>query len=148
MSIKVETNKNFFETLGRFDNITGVEVGVFSDGSTYSDSDINTAESAFIQEFGSSKHNMPSRPFISDEFFDKVDLIENEVINKLFVETPYDILDKINSSLSQDMKNRIDNSLSHYQENAEYTIKKKGFNHPLFETGKMQNDIDSKIIKG
>ncbi len=146
--IKLKSNEKFFKTLEMFDDIVGTEVGVFSDGSTYSDNDLTTADSALIQELGSDKLNIPSRPFISDEYFDKIDYIESELIHKLFVNTPFEIIDKINPFLKDEMKSRIDNSKKYYEHNAPLTIQMKGFDLPLFETGKMQSDIDSKIKKG
>lgn len=118
-----------------------IHVGVFSeDGGA---DGVSTAEVAMIQEFGTS--TIPSRPFISDSFYESDTVVPYMLSDFLLVQNFNPLLKDIGKMLKDMMEDRLMKSPAYYQANAPMTISIKGFDHPLIHHGNMFNDIDYKI---
>ena len=110
---------------------------------------IDMAQLAAIQEFGTANGRIPPRPFMADTF-DANQPEVNQQIEK--------IKDKVFQGLitvkqgwqqlgawykGQIQKNMVDGV---WQENAEYTIQKKGSSKPLIDTGQLRQSIDFEVV--
>lgn len=123
-----------------------IKVGVFSKGGSYSNDGgepLSSADVALINEMGSG--NIPARPFISDSFYESEDIVEPMLEGFLFEKNTKSLSRDIGKILKQMMQQRIIESSSHYQANAPTTIERKGFDHPLVETGRMLGDVNFKV---
>ncbi len=121
-------NDNFFKALSELDGIN-ISVGVFGK---------EAAEIAFFNEFGT--RNIPARSFIRSTLAEhKRDIVGNFAMN--FQQT-HDA--KIAAALiSTYVENLIKAKIASgdFTPNAPSTIKKKGRNQPLVDTGRMLNSV-------
>ena len=121
-------NDNFFKALSELDGIN-ISVGVFGK---------EAAEIAFFNEFGT--RNIPARSFIRSTLAEhKRDIVGNFAMN--FQQT-HDA--KIAASLTSTyVENLIKAKIASgdFTPNAPSTIKKKGRNQPLVDTGRMLNSV-------
>ena len=122
---------------------TTLSVG-FLEGSTYPDG-TSTPLVAAVQEFGSPSRNIPPRPFFRNMIARK----HNEwpsAVAALMKSNNYNVTktlmqtgEAIKGQLQQSIKDTNTPSL------ASATIKAKGFDKPLIDTGHMINSIDYKV---
>lgn len=121
-------NNNFFKALSELDGIN-IAVGVFGK---------EAAEIAFFNEFGT--RNIPARSFIRSTLAEhKRDIVGNFAMN--FQQT-HDA--KIAAALTSTyVENLIKAKIASgdFTPNAPSTIKKKGRNQPLVDTGRMLNSV-------
>lgn len=123
---------NFFEELSELDGIS-ISVGVFGK---------KEAEIAFFNEFGT--RTIPARSFIRSTIAEnKQNIVANLAMN--FQQT-HDA--KIAAALTSTyVENLIKAKIAsgNFTPNAPSTIKKKGKNQPLVDTGRMMNSIKGVI---
>lgn len=116
---------------------------------------LNNAEILFINENGAPLKNIPARPvleqtlkYAKDNLLDKTidKAIEKYLVNFDLNAFEYE-LDKMCVKMENYAKKLIYDNDGAFKDNAKSTIKKKGFNHPLFETGQLAKSITCKIEK-
>lgn len=121
-------NNNFFKALSELDGIN-ITVGVFGK---------EAAKIAFFNEFGT--RNIPARSFIRSTLAEhKRDIVGNFAMN--FQQT-HDA--KMTAALTSTyVENLIKAKIASgdFTPNAPSTIKKKGRNQPLVDTGRMLNSV-------
>lgn len=118
-----------------------LKVGIL-EGATYPDG-MPVAQVGFWNEFGTV--NAPPRPFFRTA-------IENNnsewasVLARAVVYYDYNAKQAL-GALGVKMAEDVTQSIVGWQspENAPYTVKKKGFNKPLIETGDLSRSIDSEV---
>lgn len=136
-----------------------VEVGIMSIDTKRTDKvqlGLTNAELMFIHENGSPLHNLPARPVLQMT----IDWANNSGLTSKTIDKYLDVYLKTNSfekaekELSkfclklQNYARRIiyDND-GKLEANAPSTIKRKGFNHPLFVTGQLARSITCRYIR-
>lgn len=135
MAVKRVKHGNNIRNLNEMLKDGSVKVGVFG----------VDAYKALAQEIGANPGRV-ERPFITDEFFSNIGFIRQFIEDGLSKKTPIqNIMKDLGVELKNKMINRVIHSSKYYQENAKTTIAKKGFNHPLIDTGDMLNSIDYKV---
>lgn len=117
------------------DKAIGIKVGVFGEESS---------RKAYLQHYPENP-NTPRAPFIIDEAEDNEDEIFS-ILSKIDIADAKKTLDNLGSNLAESMKKKI--MYHSYAPNAEYTVKKKGFDHRLLEHGGMYESIAYKPLKG
>lgn len=115
--------------------------------------DLTNAQKLFINSRGSPATNMPPRPVIEPAIEDKFDQI-SEVIKQGAIKglegdmegfrQDYDLAGLMGQTASI---NWFDNPKNNWSPNAESTIKKKGSNAPLIDTGAMRKAITYVVVK-
>ena len=127
--------------------IKGVKAGYF-EGDAYPPDrgGLELAKNALIQEFGSSVNNIPSRPFMRNA----VDKDEAKWARALQDGMEKELsLRQCMKQVGVEMQNSIADSIDEMQDppNAPATIRKKGSNHPLINTGLLKNSVSYEVIK-
>jgi hypothetical protein len=125
---------------------SNLHVGVFSTSSPYTGDDgekLTSADIALIHELGTSE--IPSRPFITDSFYGSENIVSSAINTHIFDKSYQSFVRYLGGILKGEMQTRIQESPTHYIGNSRKTIDKKGFNHPLVETGRMLRDVNYKI---
>lgn len=126
-------------------NVTGTKVGLFAEDRS-ADGQYNMATLGLLQEEGGGK--IPARDFMKstaikhqDDMGDRMEQYIGGVIDRK--RTMKQALEATGSSYVKYTKDVI----TKFSEppNAKYTIKKKGRNDPLVDTGKMRDSIKHKI---
>ncbi len=132
-----------------------VKVGFPAGGATYKDEEtgeeeLSVAEVAAFNEFGTSDGRTPARPFLSNS----IDLHEEEITKfaeKLFKQLCKGRLDakELMQKLGVFQKGVVQKEIvdGTYAPNSPYTIKKKGSDHPLIDTGLMRQSVTF-IVQG
>lgn len=115
--------------------------------------DLTNAQKMFINSRGSPATNMPPRPVLEPAIEDKFDQI-SEVIKQGAIKglegdmegfrQDYDLAGLMGQTASI---NWFDNPKNNWSPNAESTIKKKGSNAPLIDTGAMRKAITYVVVK-
>lgn len=122
----------------------GVFVG-YTENYHYDEKGASAALVATTNEFGVPEHNQPPRPFLRTTVKKKSrqwkDIMSDEFIHS-------QNWDKMLNEVAQACRDDISESIAKWKEppNAPTTIKKKGFNDPLIDTGNMMDDF-LEIIK-
>lgn len=144
-------------------NDYAIEVGVISSDNKRKETmkfsiknDINNAELMFIHEHGSPLHNLPSRPVLQMTIDYASKNLLNKTIDRCFEGIMYNDWNKedvkkefekmciVMENYARDLIYSNDGRLT---ANAAFTIKKKGENHPLFDTGQLARSITCRLIK-
>lgn len=100
-----------------------------------------------IQEFGAPDANIPKRSFLRDTMSMNQDSYADDIVNAILSAIGdndtkgkiYLAVSDAASRLHSDVIHRID--IKDFRKNAAFTIRKKGFDHPLVETGDMRKSI-------
>ena len=115
----------------------------------YPDSDINVASIAWYQEFGTRSIN--SRPFLRRTMFEKRAEIEESIREAVTraIDTGRTVreLAKSGAEIAELVRRTIMSSRSWAKPNAPATIKKKGFDWPLNETGLLAEESISWAVR-
>jgi hypothetical protein len=115
----------------------------------YPDSDINVASVAMYQEFGTRSIN--SRPFLRRTMFEKRAEIEESIREAVTraIDTGRTVreLAKSGAEIAELVRRTIMSSRSWAKPNAPATIKKKGFDWPLNETGLLAEESISWAVR-
>ena len=127
------------ERVGRADKL---KVG-FLDDADYP-TGLKVAQVAFWNEFGTSR--APARPF----FRNTISRYSPEWggnLGKFLKSTKYNVTRSF-EMIGTEIKDEIVESIARWPaDNAESTVKKKGFNHGLVDSGLMQRSVDFRIDK-
>ena len=126
-------------------NASYVRVGFLS-GSTYPDG-TSVALVAAVQDFGSPRNNIPSRPFFRNMIRDKS--VEWPVtLGKLMVRNKYNSHTSL-GQMGKIMVGQLRDSITDgtYVPLAPATIARKGFATPLVDTSHMLNSVDSEVVE-
>lgn len=117
---------------------------------------ITNAELMFIHENGSPNKNIPSRPVLQMTInYANKNLVDDTIIkciDNIYDKnwTEKDIEDELNRLciiIENYAKEIIYSNDGRLIKNADSTIKQKGFNHPLFNTGNLARSITSRLTK-
>tara|TARA_R110000824_G_scaffold321148_2_gene508020 strand:- start:65 stop:565 length:501 start_codon:yes stop_codon:yes gene_type:complete len=115
----------------------------------YPDSDINVASVAMYQEFGTRSIN--SRPFLRRTMFEKRAEIEESIREAVTraIDTGRTVreLAKSGAEIAELVRRTVMSSRSWAKPNAPATIKKKGFDWPLNETGLLAEESISWAVR-
>ena len=120
------------------------EEDIYSDGKPI-------AYISLIQEFGTADGRIPARPHHREWFDSKINIMKNLIIKEMNAIHEGKIsFDDMLATLGEYGKNELKNVIikKSTPPNAPATVRKKGFNDPLIETGKMRDSAKYKIIKG
>lgn len=118
--------------------------------------DVTNAMLMYIHEHGSVVHNLPSRPVLrltieytrSNLLGPLVNKCMNGIIYNYWTET--DIQRELNimcKRMQNYARKIIYNNDGTLEDNAPSTIKRKGYNHPLFQTGQLARSITCRLVK-
>lgn len=118
--------------------------------------EITNAEILFINEHGSPLQNIPARPvlqktiewaksgFLKDEYSKAFEVYLSSSFNlKMFEKSLKQTAVRIQTH-AQELIYVNDGT---FQDNAPSTVKKKGFNHPLLQTGQLARSITCRLCK-
>ncbi|PTC19557.1 hypothetical protein C0J26_11310 [Pseudomonas baetica] len=124
---------------------TKVQVGFF-EGDKYEDTGIPVAQVAYFNEYGT--HLNPTRPFMHDTFeTDVVRRLIKHGLGKVFIaavkgQAIQHTLRELGKKLVEAMQAHVD---AYPGNNSAATILRKGFNDPLYDTGKMMKSVKFQI---
>lgn len=156
-TIKLEGMKRLEALIKRMDGLDGTEVQVgFFEEDRYGPENGNlpVALVAYFNEYGHSigVQGVPERPFMHETFESRMNLFHiARSMKAVFVAAIHDgrSTDRLLKNTGDMVKDMIQVSIEDYPgSNAPSTIKRKGFNDPLFLTGKMLNSVKFKLYKG
>lgn len=133
-----------------------IEIGVFtSDGKRENiDVGITNAELMFIHEYGSSLNNIPARPVLQMTIdWANADLVKHSIDKALmeYIKSGFNVealekqLNIMCSRMEQYARDLIYSNDGRLASNAESTVNKKGYNHPLFQTGQLAKSITCRL---
>lgn len=132
-----------------------LEVGVVSDEKRKKDNGVTNAELMFIHENGAPLQNIPKRPVlaITIDYIEKMGVLNKNLdraINVYFKSNKIEEFEKQLNILASKTENVAREIIYKNQgvlaPNAPSTIKKKGENHPLFDTGQLARSIIARIV--
>jgi hypothetical protein len=145
VSTKVRSNFDVDAVNKMIEDLKGgvqVHVGIFDDKP-------DLAAIAVWNEYGTSR--IPARPFMRSTL-DRRSAAYDRQMEKIFTKV---MTGKVNvltglATLGKQIAKDISNSIDKWKKppNAISTIKKKGFNDPLVETGELMNSIEYRVIQG
>lgn len=126
-----------------------VKVGFQHGMATYEDDDVDVCDVAAWNELGTSR--TPARPFMYDSMHKNEDEIRDFMTNiarKVVVEESMDVEAGM-KMVGLFQKDKVQESITEgdFVPNAPYTIKKKGSDHPLIDTGRMRQSVNYVIKK-
>lgn len=132
-----------------------LEVGVVSDNKRRDDEGVTNAELMFIHENGAPLQNIPKRPVlsISIDYIERMKVFNNNLdkaFNVYFKSSKIEDFEEQLNVLALKTENVAREIIYQNQgvlaPNAPSTIRKKGENHPLFDTGQLARSIISRIV--
>ena len=132
-----------------------VSAGIHTDAGNEKNGE-SIAQVAFWNEFGTTREkdgakvqHIPARPFVrltfeehNKEWHDEADTQLTAMVNG--GKTANGALNAVGRRMAKDIKSIIGDT-SKLRHNAPATIRKKGFDKPLYETGKLKAAIDFKV---
>lgn len=136
-----------------------IEIGVFSNNTNRKKSKakisvgITNAELMFIQEKGSPLHHLPARPVLEMTLFYGNTLIKSTLQKalKMYLKDGEIGMEKELNKLCIRLENYardiIYSNDGRLTPNAPSVIRRKGENHPLFDTGQLARSITCRLIK-
>lgn len=133
-----------------------IEIGVFSERTKRKEKiqiGLTNAELMFIHEYGSPLHNLPARPVLNmtvEWAKTQLNNVMGEAVSAFFKsgEDAYKkVLDKFALKMEKYARQIIYSNDGRLAPNAPSTIKKKGDNHPLFDTGQLARSITCRAVK-
>lgn len=134
---------------GRLANLRDakVTVGVHKDAGEYEDG-TKVSDVARWNHFGSIDGTLPSRPFLTIAVNNVEDGVRARMIRAAKISSQggdaLAEMKKAGEAIEKEAKLVID-SITTLTPNAPSTIKKKGKNHPLFDTGRLRDSISTKM---
>lgn len=148
MSIVKDNDKLWKRTIKKIYALNGkiVSAGIHTDAGTEKNG-VSIAQVAVYNEFGTER--IPSRPFVRLTFEDKNKEWHNEADKQLTAivnggRTASGALNAVGRLMQKDLRAIIGDT-SKLRHNAPSTIAKKGFDKPLYDTGKLKAAIDFKV---
>lgn len=112
--------------------------------------DPEAAKYGAANEYGDPGHNVPARPFMATTFA----MRRREWLNIIVAElkkrgnSTKQIVQAAGNYAAANIVETLDNAPTLFAANAPYTVKKKGFDYPLKETGRLRKSIKVKITGG
>lgn len=109
---------------------------------------LTVAEVGLINEFGSTVANVPERSFLRATFRNNkripniMTFAANDVV--LGRKTPIEALDQVGRVAAELVKQRIARQVP--PANATFTVRRKGFDHPLIEDGELIHAISHRVV--
>lgn len=124
-----------------------VEYGYY-EAQKHPTSELNLADIATINEYGSATKNIPSRPFMFQTFtlhqFDKQHY--NVYTDMMFSHKPYrSALKEIGERGVELVEQVIE--MGNFAENSNLTVQLKGSGFPLIDTGHLKSNAKSKVVR-
>lgn len=136
-------------------NGTEVEVGFFEeDRYGPENGNLPVAMVAFFNEYGHSigPQGVPERPFMHETFGGRQDKAHMaRAMRKVFISAILDgrSVDRMLRELGEQVKDQLVVAIDDYPgSNSATTIKRKGFDDPLLDTGKMLESVKFRVHKG
>lgn len=125
-----------------------IKAGILESNNPVGENGTRVAEYALNNEFGT--HKIPARPFIGTATDEQgagwVDTLKKQVpfvlTQKIKLST---VIDNVGKKMQFAIKDQI--KFIMIPRNAPSTIKKKGFDNPLVDTGLMMETVDYEVIK-
>ena len=155
--MKVTRKKNAkviasLETLADFGN-TSVEVGWIQAGQRHEDTKLTVPQLAAVQEYGAVAGNgavIPPRPMLRTTVRkrSKQWVRQAEELSKAVIEGKIKQAEDIFGALVADDVKAMINDSSNWTPNAPATVRRKGKNTPLIDTGAMRDAVDYRVHKG
>ena len=107
--------------------------------------DVSVAQAAYWNEYGTA--NIPARPFFRNTIAEKQDEWADNAASRL-QQADGDV-GKALALIGEDVKGDIVETIQNFNEpeNAPSTVKKKGFNKPLIDTGDLWRAIQSEVVE-
>lgn len=127
-----------------------IQAGVINGDEKYPDSKLTVYDVACINEYGSADGlRPPERAFISSTVEREENNFQEMMTNAYFqlVDSGRANLEQIGKAAAGAITKTIDSNLHPHPHNAPKTIKRKHFDHPLIETGRLKSNIDFIITK-
>lgn len=133
------------EMIEKLKKAKSVKVG-FLEGSTYPDG-TQTALVAAVQNYGAPSVGVPPRPFFSGMVAEKKEGW-GDAIAKNLKATNYDA-DKTLALVGEGIKGQLQQSINNFSgvPLKDRTVKRKGFDKQLIDTGHMVNSVDYEVQK-
>jgi len=144
----LEEEIKLIETLTNYVILIGVVSNDTNRKSTIASVGITNAELMFIHENGSPLRNIPARPVLEKtikwaelKFLDVINICIEGIFNGWQKNEIEKELNKLCMRMEKYARRLIYDNDGRLASNAPSTIKKKGFNHPLFVTGQLARSI-------
>lgn len=144
------------EALNKLPNYS-IEIGVVSNNKkrTKVSYGITNAELMFIHEYGSPLRNLPARPVLqmTIDYTNKhllqktIDKCINKYLSSFDEKDVETELKRLCMKMENYARKLIYNNDGRLVPNAPSTIRAKGYNHPLFQTGQLARSITCQLIK-
>ena len=141
----IDKDEGYSTIINNLSKLQGtVKVGIFSDGGSEKDG-TSVAEIAAYNEFGTA--HIPARPFVRQtteknryEWGSMSAKLENRVANGM---STHQALEVLGNKAEGDMKYVVGNG--NFTPNAPNTVKQKGSDRPLIDSGRMRASISHKV---
>lgn len=133
-----------------------IEIGVFVDNKSRKvEIGITNAELMFIHEYGSPLRHIPARPVLQMTIDYAKEQLETAVYKAMskYIKSGFQIaeyekeLNRFALRLQNYARKIIYSNDGRLKPNAKSTIRKKGDNHPLFDTGQLARSITARVVK-
>lgn len=128
-----------------------VKVGVLGGGSNRPGDGLSNAELAAVHEFGTLDGHIPARPFIGGTYDvkreDYVKMIRKG-LDKVLIgkQTIEGLLGRVGLKFASDVKKTVIGSEFQLLPNAPETIRRKGSDVPLVDTGRLVNSVTHEVV--
>lgn len=112
--------------------------------------DPEAAKYGATNEYGDPGHNVPARPFMHTTFQQRRQEWLSLIIDKLKKggASSRQIVQEVGNQVAGNIVETLDNAPTLFAANAPYTVKKKGFDYPLKETGRLRKTIKCRVTGG
>jgi len=123
-----------------------IKVGLFGENADYKN---NMAMLGAVHQFGSTKMNIPKRPFISEAFDAKEQENKNFIVNEYrkVIDGKQNLkkmIDRIGVKHEGQIKKGI--TEFNFAPNKPKTVQRKGSSTPLIDSGQMRNSVKYKVV--
>lgn len=131
-----------------------IKVGILgADGSKNRKEGINNAELGAIHEFGSISRNIPRRSFLFEPINQKLPDVIKGLGKDYFNDLAAEDLEKFFKNLGLECEGIVDDAFAtrgfgKWAPNTPATVRAKGSDAPLIDTGQLRRSITSKVTKG
>ena len=152
----VFTDKGLKKILAEVKRIAGMQVQVGLVGAKAeaptADGRLTVAEAGIINEFGSGDGHVPRRSFLRDPMHQQRGLVTSLLLQAAgdvatLKATPEAVCDRIGTRLALVVSDAILAGGTPHEGNAASTIKKKGFDEPLVDTGTMLDAVGHRTVR-
>lgn len=151
MSYKIIEKKNQLDKLKKtLNDLIGAKLKIgFFDGQKSETSELTLATVAKINEYGTTDGKIPPRPFLRQTLRKNNNFkedVKNVLQETLTLSKTFDSLfKKLGVKGMQEIQKEM--TVGEFQENSEYTIKKKKSSKPLLDTGQLRHSVSWRVEK-